>query len=294
MLDCMLSLNMFSVSMWQFKKDCDHEFLDQVSYLYNLATHLASCLSVFRSCAGLPSKKGFGSLKTKLCCETSYKNRLWKLENEALAQDFLQKPHVNIQHILLTLFQYFFTCLKYSVCRQNTRMDHENGKLSMCWASRDSDISLQDDEFHALATTPFAIDHGCHRFYNLHELLGLPCVSERLEFPGSCHSKWIWSTVSKNALRSWVLDAKCVQILGSSFASGLRALWAGLLLSTRTFRRFQPFTCRSFLTSLLWLPAATFQESFCLTFKLDPTPIYKACKPPKAHCLQTSTWTWPF
>ena len=42
-------------------------------------------------CARLPSKLKLWSLKTKLFCETSFKNATLKLQNEAFLQDFLQK-----------------------------------------------------------------------------------------------------------------------------------------------------------------------------------------------------------
>ena len=42
-------------------------------------------------CARLPSKMKLWSSKTKLLCETSFKNETLKLKNEAFARDFLQK-----------------------------------------------------------------------------------------------------------------------------------------------------------------------------------------------------------
>ena len=45
--------------------------------------------------ARLPSKMKLWSSKTKLFCETSFKNEALKLQNEAFLRDFLQKWHVD-------------------------------------------------------------------------------------------------------------------------------------------------------------------------------------------------------
>ena len=45
--------------------------------------------------ARLPSKTKLWSSKTKLLCETSFKNEILKIKNEAFLRDFLQKWHVD-------------------------------------------------------------------------------------------------------------------------------------------------------------------------------------------------------
>ena len=45
--------------------------------------------------ARLPSKMKLWSSKTKLLCETSFKNEALKIKNEAFLRDFLQKWHVD-------------------------------------------------------------------------------------------------------------------------------------------------------------------------------------------------------
>ena len=158
--------------------------------------------------ARLPSKMKLWRSKTKHCCETSFKNEVLKLKNEAFVRDFLTsfKNDMLTRH-LTSEFQYVLTIFKwmlqkYCACREKVEPRHTNCKVTLPWheicnpstdsASEASNIDITKHEILAPATrnasfqtlfkstTPANVfatltnSCACHVFCNVSKSLRLP------------------------------------------------------------------------------------------------------------------------
>ena len=165
--------------------------------------------------ARLPSKLKLWSSKTKLFCETSFKN---DMSTRRLTSEF---------QYVLTIFMW--TLQKYCACHEKVEPRHT--KSCNCHAK----WSLQSNTsgtwnlqpFHGfcvegfkhrhrkarnpcachakrIISGPLQIPHACQRFCNPHELLRLPRILQRVEIPAPATQNTLWS--SKNVPRPSVFN----------------------------------------------------------------------------------------
>ena len=206
----------------------------------SLSARLPSKMKLWRS------KTKHWSSKTKPFCETSFKNEILKLKNEAFVRDFLQKwscedqkrsfcarlpskmklwrsktklfcetsfKNDNLTRHLTSEFQYVLTIFnwtlqKYCACHEkveprHTKSCNRHAKWSL---QSNASVTWNLQPFHGfsvqgfkhrhhkarnhcachakrIVSEPLQIHHACQRFCNPHELLRLPRILQRVEIP---------------------------------------------------------------------------------------------------------------
>ena len=177
--------------------------------------------------ARLPSKMTLWSSKTKLFCETSFKNEALKLKNEAFLRDFLQKWSFEAQkrsisarlpskmklwssktkHFCETSFKNDMSTLSRGIRSPVTATRNDPCKVTLPWheicytlprfqrrrlktSTSQSTKSLRlPCEMHHFGASSNP-HHACQRFCNPHELLRLPRIwnaSKSLRLPRETH-----------------------------------------------------------------------------------------------------------
>ena len=189
------------------------------------------------------------SSKTKLLCETSFKNEAWKIKNEAFLRDFLANEKLT-RH-LASEFQYFSTIFKwmlqkYCACHEKVEPRHTNSCNCHAKWSLQSNTSVTWNllPFHGFSvggfkhrhhkarnhcachakrilSEPLLIPHACQRFCNPHKRLRLPRILKRIEIPAPATRKALWT--SKSGPRPWCFNDFDFQIVfvrgrGANFA----------------------------------------------------------------------------
>ena len=105
--------------------------------------------------ASLPSKIKLSSSKTKLFCETSFKNEALKVKNTAFLRDFLQKGHVDQTldlRITIHFSDFKWMLQKYCACHETVDPWHEICDPSTDSASEASNTDITEHEIPAPAT----------------------------------------------------------------------------------------------------------------------------------------------
>ena len=136
-------------------------------------------------CARLPSKMKLWSSKTKLFCETSFKNEALKIKNEAFLRDFLQK--------------WSFEAQKRSFCaRLPSKMKLRTSKTKhVCETSFKNDMltaRLTSELQYVLAILKWMLEKYCA----CHEK-----VEPRHTKSCNCHAKW---SLQSNTSMTWNLQ----------------------------------------------------------------------------------------
>ena len=169
----------------------------------------------------LPSKMKLWSSKTKLLCETFFKNEALKLKNEAFLRQFLQKWHV--RH-LTSEFQYVLTIFKWVLqkyCACHEKVEPRHTKSCNCHAKwslqSNTSVTWNLQPFHGfcvgsfkhrhhkarnhcachakrIVSDPLQIHHACQPFSNPHELLRLPRILQPVEIPALATQKAFWTS----------------------------------------------------------------------------------------------------
>ena len=292
-----LVINWFEIPQWfDFQLICDWIVLSETSFK-NEALKLKSetFLRDFHQkwsfdarkrsfSARLPSKTKLGSSKTKLICETSFKNKALKLKNEDFLRDFLQKLSSEAQKRsfsarlpskiklwssktklfcetsfkndmfttrLTSQFQYVLAIFcsmlqKYCACHEKVEPGHTNScnchakwslqsNASVTWSLQPFHGFCVGDVKHrhnkarnhcachanSILSDPLQIHHTCQRFCNPHELLRLPRILQRVEIPAPATRNAL--STSKNFPRPSVFNDFDFQIAlacrrGANFA----------------------------------------------------------------------------
>ena len=165
--------------------------------------------------ARLPSKIKLWSSKTKLFCETSFKN------------DNLTRHLTSEFQYVLTIFNW--TLQKYCACHEKVEPIHT--KSCNCHAKwslqSNASVTWNLQPFHGfsvqgfkhrhrkarnhcachakrIVSEPLQIHHACQRFYNPHELLRLPRILQRVEILAPATRNTLWT--SKNVPRPSVFN----------------------------------------------------------------------------------------
>ena len=161
-------------------------------------------------CARLPSKMKLWSSKTKLLCETSFKNGM---STRRLTSEF---------QYVLAIFKWMLQ--KYCACHEKVEPRHT--KSCNCHAKwslqSNTSVTWNLQPFHGFSvgafkhrhhkarnpcpchakriiSEPLQIHHACQHFCNPHELLRLPRILQRVEIPAPATRKAL--STSKNAPR---------------------------------------------------------------------------------------------
>ena len=172
--------------------------------------------------ARLPSKLKLCNSKTKLLCETSFKN---DMSTRHLASE--------LQYVL-AIFKWMLQ--KYCACHEKVAPTHT--KSCNCHAkwSLQSNTSMTWNlqPFHGfcvrgfkhrhqkarnpcachakrIVSEPLQIHHACQRFCNPHEPLRLPRILKRIEIPALATRKPLWT--SKSGPRPWCFNDFGFQIV---------------------------------------------------------------------------------
>ena len=182
--------------------------------------------------ARLPSKMKRWSSKTKLFCETSFKN---EMSTRHLTSEF--------QYVLAILR---WMLQKYCACHEKVEPRHT--KSCNCHAKwslqSNTSVTWNLQPFHGfcvkgfkhrhhkarnhcachakrIASDPLQIHHACQRFRNPHELLRLPRILQRVEIPAPATRNTL--STSKNVPSPWCFNDFDFQIAlarrrGANFA----------------------------------------------------------------------------
>ena len=207
------------------------------------------------------------SSKTKLLCETSFKNPALKIKNEAFLRDFLQKwsfgapkpsfsarlpsklklwssktklfcetsfkNDMSTRH-LTSEFQYvltIFKCMLRKYCACHEKVEPRHTKSCNCHAKwslqSNASVTWNLQPFHGfsvqglkhrhrkarnhcachakrIVSEPLQIHHACQRFCNPHELLRLPRILQRVEIPAPATRNTL--STSKNVPSPWCFN----------------------------------------------------------------------------------------
>ena len=165
--------------------------------------------------ARLPSKMKLWSSKTKLFCETSFKN---DMSTGHLTSE--------LQYVLA-----IFNCMlqKYCACHEKVAPRHTNScNCHAKWSLQsNTSVTWNLQPFHGFSVggfqhrhhkarnhcachakrivpDPLEIHHACQRFCHPHELLRLPRILQRVEIPAPATQNTLWS--SKNVPRPSVFN----------------------------------------------------------------------------------------
>ena len=182
--------------------------------------------------ARLPSKMKLWSSKTKLLCETSFKN---DMSTRHLTSEF---------QYVLTIFKWMLQ--KYCACHAKVEPRHTNScNCHAKWSLQsNTSVTWNLQPFHGfcvggfkhrhykarnhcachakrIVSDPLQIPHACQRFCNPHELLRLPRILQRVEIPAPATRNTLWT--SKNVPRPSVFNDFDFQIAlarrrGANFA----------------------------------------------------------------------------
>ena len=217
--------------------------------------------------ARLPSKTKLWRSKTKLFCETSFKNEALKIKNEAFLRDFLQnwsfeaqkrsfsarlpsklklwtsktklfcetsfKNDMSTRHLtselqyVLAIFNWMLQ--KYCACHEKVEPRHTNScNCHAKWSLQsNTSVTWNLQPFHGfsvggfkhrhhkarnhcachakrIVSDPLQIPHACQRFCNPYELLRLPRILQRVEIPAPATRNTLWT--SKNVPRPSVFN----------------------------------------------------------------------------------------
>ena len=158
-----------------------------LSYQLMWDTHdLNTCARKLNFYARLPSKMNSWSSKTKLFCETSFKNealskiKLWSPKTKLLCAKYKTSVTWNLQPFH-----------RFSV-RDFKHRHHRSRNPCACHAK-------------SIVSDPLQAHRACQRFCNPHELLRLPRILQQVEIPAPAARKAFIST-SKNAPRPSVFN----------------------------------------------------------------------------------------
>ena len=182
--------------------------------------------------ARLPSKMKLWSSKTKLLCETSFKN------------DMSTRHLTSELQYVLAIFNWMLQ--KYCACHEKVEPRHT--KSCNChakWSLRsNTSVTWNLQPFHGfcvkgfkhrhhkarnhcachakrIVSDPLQIHHACQRFRNPHELLRLPRILQRVEIPAPATRNTL--STSKNVPSPWCFNDFDFQIAlarrrGANFA----------------------------------------------------------------------------
>ena len=182
--------------------------------------------------ARLPSKMKLWSSKTKLFCETSFKN------------DMSTRHLTSELQYVLAIFNWMLQ--KYCACHEKVEPRHT--KSCNCHAKwslqSNTSVTWNLQPFHGfsvggfkhrhhrarnpcachakrIVSDPLQIPHACQRFCNPHELLRLPRILQRVEIPAPATRNTLWT--SKNVPSTWCFNDFDFQIAlarrrGANFA----------------------------------------------------------------------------
>ena len=183
-------------------------------------------------CARLPSKMKLWRSKTKLFCETSFKN------------DTSTRHLTSELQYVLAIFKWMLQ--KYCGCHEKVEPRHT--KSCNCHAKwslqSNTSVTWNLQPFHGfsvggfehrhhrarnhcachakrIVSDPLQIPHACQRFCNPHELLRLPRILQRVEIPAPATRNTLWT--SKNVPSTWCFNGFDFQIVlarrrGANFA----------------------------------------------------------------------------
>ena len=165
--------------------------------------------------ARLPSKMKLWSSKTKLFCETSFKN------------DMSTRHLTSELQYVLAIFNWMLQ--KYCACHGKVEPRHTNScNCHAKWSLQsNTSVTWNLQPFHGfcvgdfkhrhhkvrnhcachvkrLVSDPLQIPHACQRFCNPHELLRLPRILQRVEIPAPATRNTLWT--SKNVPRPSVFN----------------------------------------------------------------------------------------
>ena len=182
--------------------------------------------------ARLPSKLKLWNSKTKLFCETSFKNEALKLKNEAFLRDFLWND-MSTRHLaselqyVLAIFNWMLQ--KYCACHKKVEPRHTNScNCHAKWSLQgNTSVTWNLQPFHGfsvgvfehrhrkarnhcachvkrIVSDPLEIHHACQRFCNPHELLRLPRILQGVEIPAPATQNTL--STSKNVPSTWCFN----------------------------------------------------------------------------------------
>ena len=183
--------------------------------------------------ARLPSKMKLWSSKTKLFCETSFKN------------DMSTRHLTSELQYVVPIFNWMLQ--KYCACHEKVEPRHTNScNCHAKWSLQsNTSVTWNLQPFHGfcvggfkhrhhkarnhcachakrIVSEPLQIPHACQRFCNPHELLRLPRILQRVEIPAPATRNTLWT--SKNVPRPSVFNDFDFQIVlarrrGANFAT---------------------------------------------------------------------------
>ena len=189
--------------------------------------------------ARLPSKLKLWSSKTKLFCETSFKNEALKIKNEAFLRDFLQKWHVdqtlglritNVLAIFKWMLQKYYACHE-KVAPTHTKSCNCHAKWSL---QSNTSMTWNLQPFHGfcvrgfkhrhhkpqnpcachakrIVSDPLQIHHACQRFCDPDKLLRLQRILQPVEIPAPATRNTL--STSKNVPSPWCFNDFDFQIV---------------------------------------------------------------------------------
>ena len=165
--------------------------------------------------ARLPSKMKLWSSKTKLFCETSFKN------------DMSTRHLTSELQYVLAIFNWMLQ--KYCACHEKVEPRHTNScNCHAKWSLQsNTSVTWNLQPFHGfsvggfkhrhhkarnhcachakrIVSDPLQIPHACQRFCNPYELLRLPRILQRVEIPAPATRNTLWT--SKNVPRPSVFN----------------------------------------------------------------------------------------
>ena len=199
--------------------------------------------------ARLPSKLKLWSSKTKLFCETSFKNETWRSKTKHFCEtsfkiDMLSRHLTSEFQYVLAIFKWMLQ--KYCACHEKVEPRHTKScnchtkwslqsNTSVTWNLQPShgfSVRCFKHRHHkarnpcachakSIVSEPLQIHHACQRFCNPHELLRLPRILQRVEIPAPAARNTLWT--SKNVPRPSVSNDFDFQIAlarrrGANFA----------------------------------------------------------------------------
>ena len=165
--------------------------------------------------ARLPSKMKLWSSKTKLFCETSFKN------------DMSTRHLTSELQYVLAIFNWMLQ--KYCACHEKVEPRHTNScNCHAKWSLQsNTSVTWNLQPFHGfsvggfkhrhhkarnhcachakrIVSDPLQIPHACQRFCNPYELLRLPRILQRVEIPAPATRNTLWT--SKNVPRPSIFN----------------------------------------------------------------------------------------
>ena len=179
-----------------------------------------------------PSKITLGSSKTKLFCETSFKNETWRSKTKLFCETSFKNDMLTGH--LTSEFQYVLAVFKWMLqkyCACHEKVEPRHTKSCNCHAKwslqSNTSVTWNLQPFHGfsaggfkhwhhkarnpcachakrIVSDPLQFHHACQRFCNPHELLRLPRILQRVEIPAPATRNAL--STSKNAPRPSVFN----------------------------------------------------------------------------------------